>query len=134
MNLHLAEPTEYRAIDEIAHESGLTIEWSSKAALDAGVTFIVGEGGFVIVRERGNGLAEVDVVIAPAWRGAWAVNAARAVITAIFNSCDVTELVGKTPVENKEAMAFARMIGFKCYADGEWTTRLARKDWKWGQG
>lgn len=77
-------------------------------------------GGFCAVAGEGNTFS-THVFVLPEGRGKWALEAAREVISDLFDRVGAALIWVKTPVANKGARMFCRLLGF--HFQGEMSLR-----------
>ena len=76
-------------------------------------SWMLWDGGLVLVVPINPVVAEIHVAVLPEWRGQVAIDACQVIAHMIFTRTGFTLLVGRTPIENRAACMFAQMVGMK---------------------
>lgn len=74
---------------------------------------LMSEGGGFVCAYVDEGIYEIHSLFLPRYRGRYALKAAQEGIAYMFEIIGATKLIGYTPVENKAARRFNRLVGMK---------------------
>lgn len=96
---------------EIKQSSLTEGELDSASTIENNV-WLLGDGFTSFFINKGDGLYEVHIGVAPKERGKIALSQARKAIDFMFSETDCQKIIGIIPADNKAAIKFGRLLGF----------------------